>query len=233
MKKRMLFLTAALLLSLMACTPDSCRWREADESVSAKPVIYLYPEQQEACDAKPVQYLYPLEQTEVTVRLDYDGTLTCTYPAYHDGWTVLAQPDGTLTDADGQTYRYLFWEGTTDTVYDFSTGFCVPGAETADFLSTALAQLGLNRAEANEFIVYWLPSMQNNAYNLICFQQEAYTEHARVHITPEPDTFIRVFMAYRPLSEPVEIEPQTLSAPARTGFVAVEWGGAACCQSAD
>ena len=30
------------------------------------------------------------------------------------------------------------------------------------------------------------------------------------------------------LSAPVEIAPQTLTAPARTGFTAVEWGGAAC-----
>ena len=28
----------------------------------------------EAGDAKPVIYLYPEEETEVTVRLDYDGT---------------------------------------------------------------------------------------------------------------------------------------------------------------
>ena len=43
-----------------------------------------------------------------------------------------------------------------------------------------------------------------------------------------PDTLIRVFMAFKPLTTPVEIAPQTLEAPARTGFTAVEWGGAAC-----
>ena len=46
-------------------------------------------------DEKPVIYLYPEEETEVTVKLDYNGTLTSTYPAYGDGWTVTAQPDGT------------------------------------------------------------------------------------------------------------------------------------------
>ncbi len=30
--------------------------------------------------AKPVLYLYPEEETEVTVTLDFDGTLTSTYP---------------------------------------------------------------------------------------------------------------------------------------------------------
>ena len=31
-------------------------------------------------DYKPVIYLYPEEDTEVTVKLDYNGLLTCTYP---------------------------------------------------------------------------------------------------------------------------------------------------------
>ena len=226
MKKLLvLVLSLALLLTLAACTPDF--WRE---STSAKPVIYLYPEekQDETCAAKPVAYLYPQTETEVTVRLDYDGKLTCTYPAYADGWTVSARPDGTLTDKNGQTYRYLYWEGISETEYDFTSGFCVPGSGTAEFLEDALGKLGLNRTEANEFIVYWLPLMQENAYNLIAFQHEAYTESARLTITPEPDTLIRVFMAFKPLSAPVEIAPQTLTAPARTGFTAVEWGGAAC-----
>lgn len=226
MKKLLvLVLSLALLLTLAACTPDF--WRE---STTAKPVIYLYPEekQDETCDAKPVAYLYPQTETEITVRLDYDGALTCTYPAYTDGWTVSARPDGTLTDEDGQTYRYLYWEGVTDQVYDFSSGFCVAGNGTAAFLEDALEQHGLSRAEADEFIIYWLPRMQENAYNLIAFQHEAYTESARLTITPEPDTLIRVFMAYRPLEKAVEIAPQTLTAPVRTGFTAVEWGGAEC-----
>ena len=38
-------------------------------------------------------YLYPEEETQVTVQLDYAGELTCTYPAYNDGWTVIASPE--------------------------------------------------------------------------------------------------------------------------------------------
>ena len=210
MKKLLAFLLpVALILAMTACTPCD---DDEDEVWSAKPVIYLYPQ----------------TETEVRVRLDYDGRLTCTYPAYADGWTVSASPGGTLTDETGQTYRYLYWEGVSETDYDFTTGFCVPGSETAEFLEDALGKLGLNRAEANEFIIYWLPRMQENAYNLIAFQHEVYTESARLSITPEPDTLIRVFMAFKPLSAPVRIAPQALTAPARAGFTAVEWGGAEC-----
>ncbi len=47
-------------------------------------------EREEQCDAKPVIYLYPEEKLEVTVKLDYAGTLTCTYPAYNGEWNVTA-----------------------------------------------------------------------------------------------------------------------------------------------
>ncbi len=180
-----------------------------------------------ATTEKPVLYLYPEEMTRVNVTLDFDGTLTSTYPAYEDGWTVDASPDGTLTDPDtGRQYYCLFWEGVTDTAYDFSTGFCVAGADTAAFLEEALAQLGLTDQEAGEFIIYWLPRMEGNPYNLISFQTTAYTDGAALAIDPAPDTLIRVFMAWKGLDGPVEVEPQSLAAPERTGFTAVEWGGA-------
>ena len=224
-RKQIFLLLLACLLTpmLAACTP------EREQSYSAKPVIYLYPENEscadETTDAKPVLYLTPERGLDVTVQLDYAGTLTCTYPAYDDGWHVHAAPDGTLTDTAGQTYRYLYWEGVTDAEYDFSSGFCVRGSDTAAFLEQALAELGLTRAEANEFIIYWLPQMQENDWNLIAFQSDAYTEAARLIITPEPDTLIRVFMAWKPLAAPVELPAQTLTAPERRGFTAVEWGG--------
>ena len=180
----------------------------------------------ESKSAKPVIYLYPEEETRVSVKLDYDGTLTSTYPAYENGWTVDASPDGTLTDPiTGRQYYCLFWEGVTDRQYDFSQGFCVAREDTAAFLEEALAELGLTEREANEFIIYWLPRLEENPYNLISFQTTAYTDGAELTIDPAPDTLIRVFMAWRGLEEPVEVAPQTLTAPARTGFTAVEWGG--------
>lgn len=174
---------------------------------------------------KPVIYLYPEEQIPVNVELTLDGELTCTYPAYENGWSVTAQPDGMLTDANGQTYHYLYWEGKTQAVWDLSKGFCVKGEDTAAFLEDALAELGLNRREANEFIVYWLPLMEKNPYNIIAFQEEAYTSAAALTVTPTPDTVIRVFMAWQGVDAPITIPPQNLTAPERNGFTVIEWGG--------
>ncbi len=174
---------------------------------------------------KPVIYLYPETETDVSVKLNLNGRLTCTYPVYDNGWTVTASPDGVLTDRDGREYDFLFWEGELNAAYDFSRGFCVSGENTAAFLEDALARLGLTDREATEFIVYWLPLMQENPYNLIAFQTDAYTDAARLEVSPVPDTLIRVFMAFRASEEYVPLAPQTLSSPERDGFCVVEWGG--------
>lgn len=179
----------------------------------------------EECAEKPVIYLYPEQETAVSVSLNYDGTLTATYPAYENGWHITAEPDGTLYDEAGNEYSYLFWEGESKPDYDFSKGFCVAGADTADFLREKLAEIGLTPREYNEFIVYWLPKMEDNSYNLISFQSERYTDTAKLDIDPEPDSVLRVFMAWKPLSKPQTIEPQTFTPFARDGFTVVEWGG--------
>lgn len=174
---------------------------------------------------KPVIYLYPEKETEISVDLDLNGKLTCTYPEYNAGWNVTAQPNGTLKDKDGKTYNYLYWEGEINADYDFSKGICVKGEETAAFLEIALEKLGLTRREANEFIVYWLPIMQENEYNIISFQTKAYTDAAKLNVSPAPDTTIRVFMTFKASNTPISIPAQELTAPSRNGFTVVEWGG--------
>ena len=176
--------------------------------------------------AKPVIYLYPEKPTEVSVRLDFDGVLDFTYPRYEDGWEVLAYPDSRLVDQAGREYSYLFWEGTTTTQYDMSRGFVVKGRDTVAFLQEKLAYMGLTPREYNEFIVYWAPLMEGNAYNLIAFQGEVYDASARLTISPEPDSLLRVFMAYQPLDQAIEVPAQELPTFERTGFAVVEWGGA-------
>ena len=176
---------------------------------------------------KPVIYLYPQEPTVCSVSIELDGELICTYPQYgRTGWeNFVAAPDGTLNFPDGGEYYCLYWEGVQNITPDFSTGFCVKGSDTAYFLNEKLLAQGLTPREANEFIIYWLPLMQNNAYNLISFQTKAYTEGANLTVEPSPDTLIRVFMTWKALDEAVEIEPQEFILPERIGFTVVEWGG--------
>ena len=177
--------------------------------------------------AKPVIYLYPTKDTVSSVTMELDGRFTCTYPDYGTaGWqNFVASPDGTLTFPDGKEYYCLYWEGEADIDLDFTRGACVRGEDTAAYLEWALAEMGLTAREANEFIIYWLPQLQENEYNLISFQGKAYTDAAKLNVTPAPDSVLRVYMVAKPLTAPVEVEPQSFEPFTREGFTVVEWGG--------
>jgi hypothetical protein len=208
MKKFSNCLVFILILSTMLLTFSACVNNE--ENYSDKPVIYLYPE----------------EPTEVSVKLDYNGELTCTYPDYDSGWEVTAYSDGRLINRkDGNEYSYLFWEGKSKIKYDMSKGFVVKGEDTAEFLREKLEYMGLTPKEYNEFIVYWLPQMKENPYNLITFQNAIYTDNAKLDIKPEPDSILRVFMAFKPLAKSVTVREQILEPFVRQGFTVIEWGG--------
>jgi hypothetical protein len=177
---------------------------------------------------KPVIYLYPEETIQdVFVYLDYNGKLEYTWPVYEDGWKVTAYPDGTLINhTDGKEYSYLFLEGKTNAIKcDFSKGFVVKGTDTAVFVQNTLANMGLTPREYNEFIVFWAPRMQDNAWNLISFQDKTYTDNAVLTIEPNPDSLLRVYMAYKPLAYPINVLPQEFTPFERKGFTVVEWGG--------
>ncbi|MFT5777292.1 MAG: hypothetical protein ACI837_000223 [Crocinitomicaceae bacterium] len=178
-------------------------------------------------DLKPIIYLYPEESTQVHVELDYDGKLTTSYPIYTEGWTVKAEPDGTLHDLSGREYYALYWEGNPTTPLQLKNGAVVAKEETIDYLEASLKTLGLNPREANEFIVFWLPILEKNDFNLIHFAESDYEEQAKLIITPTPETIIRVMMVFQPLDEPIIIDPQDLTqlSKKRKGFTVVEWGG--------
>jgi hypothetical protein len=182
----------------------------------------------EILDAKPVIYLYPKEKTDINVKLDYKGEITCLYPKYNKDniWEVTAYPDGKIINKlDNKEYSYLYWEGSSENNYDFSKGFVVKGDDTAEFLQEKLEYLGLNSRESDDFITYWLPKMNKNKYNLISFQKEEYTDKAKLNISPAPDSMLRVFMAFKPLDNEITIPKQELEKFDRKAFSVVEWGG--------
>jgi hypothetical protein len=176
---------------------------------------------------KPVIYLYPETESEVSVELEYKGKLTCTYPDYINGWNVTAYPDGKIINkVDNKEYSYLYWEGVSDfDDWDLTKGYVIRGDETKEFLQQKLEEIGLRPREYNEFIVYWLPKMQGNKYNLITFPMLEYKEQAKLKVTPQPDSILRVFMVFKALDKYIELEEPEIEAFERKGFCVVEWGG--------
>lgn len=149
-------------------------------------------------------YFYPEADIELTAETDRE--LSFRYPAAESFPTA--------------AHRRLYWEGKTDAVFPMDEGFCVAGADTAAFLEDALSRLGLTEQERTDLLIACLPRMENNAWNLISFH-----DHHDLRISPAPDTAISVFVLWKPLDEPVEIASQILTAPERTGFTVVQWGG--------
>jgi CarboxypepD_reg-like domain len=177
---------------------------------------------------KPVIYLYPQDTTQVSVQIAYDGQLLHTYPRYGtSGWTMTAHPDGTLTDKSGRNYYALYWEGSKAFGAPLSCGTVVSANSTIPFLENALSVYGLNEREANEFIMYWLPQLEKNPYNLIHFSSQEYDNEIPLIISPQPDVIIRLMMTVVPLSCFIEFPSQILpvTTPNRKGFCVVEWGG--------
>ena len=178
---------------------------------------------------KPILYLYPEQETDVSVTLGHPACVTHSYPKYDGPWRVKARPDGTLTDLEtGRELYSLYYENVSPIpLPQTDEGFVVRGGDTAAFLEEKLAILGLTPREAEEFIVYWLPRLEENKWNYIRFADRAEIDaEMPLDISPQPDSLIRVLMLWKPLDAPIEVREQTLTAPARTGFTAVEWGGA-------
>lgn len=178
---------------------------------------------------KPIIYFYPEEVTEVTVKFaDSDSVQTThTYPEYgEDGWHVIAHPDGTLYDVDTEDEYYaLYWEGHTEQPDRLKAGSVVAAEDTVDFFEDSLEQLGLTPREANEFIIYWAPILEQSPHNFIHFSTDDWDDQVPLDIVPAPDSLVRVMMYYRQVKPSLQVSPQTFTTPKRVGFTVVEWGG--------
>ena len=168
------------------------------------------------------------EKTEVTVKLANKDKLTTVYPEYNDIWKMIAYPDGTLIDEKtGREYYSLYYESENTKEYDgLKDGFVVKNEDIVKFLEEKLSILGLNDKEAEEFIIYWLPKLQQNEYVYFRFQtMEEIEENMPLLISPKPDTIIRIMMEWKGLDEYVKVQEQQLTQVDREGFTVVEWGG--------
>lgn len=177
---------------------------------------------------KPVIYLYPQQTTNVTVRLDTSVQLTTHIPQYQNGWHVLAEPDGTLSNlsthkepckqyevahfgaeyasqaCQQNRYPYLFWAGNVraTAMPQSKGGWVVTNNQLNDFLSEKLTEMGFVAKEKNDFLSYWVPMMRRQAapfYQISFLQTRELGMLFPMVVTPQPDTIFRIFMDYSPL----------------------------------
>ncbi|MDP9955610.1 hypothetical protein J2X97_001247 [Epilithonimonas hungarica] len=180
---------------------------------------------------KPAIYLYPEKETLITVKHQFSGKILTTYPAYNDGWEVVANPKGILYNkADKRNYSYLFWDGFYQfpaSHYDYKTGFYIEKNNYAKFLQEKLSYIGLNETEINDFVVYWLPQLNRYEKVFVHFRINDNIDNTSfLNISPKPDTLIRVFIEFKETNNNEEmLPPQILPNFERKKFVVVEWGG--------
>lgn len=177
--------------------------------------------------AKPVLYLYPKKEIDVKVNFEHEEDLTTTYPKFNDEWNVLAKPNGDLYDKEGKYYYGLYWEEKGNHQVTFDTGFYVTKANAIDFLEDKLSIIGLSDRERNEFIMYWLPILEQNGQSVVYFElTEERDSYNKLEISPKPDSILRVAIHVKKVDKQPQIKEQELTTFERKGFVAVEWGGA-------
>jgi len=176
--------------------------------------------------AKPVLYLYPSKTTDIKVEFAHPEYLTTTYPKYDNVWEVTAYPNGDLYDKDNKYYYGLYWDEIRYSEVDFHEGFYVTKENAINFLEEKLNIIGLNPKERNEFIMYWLPILENNGKSIVYFELTKERERDnKLIITPKPDSILRVSIHIKKVNDYVNIKEQKLATFKRHGFTVVEWGG--------
>jgi len=193
-------------------------------------ILGEYELQLEGGCGKPVIYLYPPKPTKVNIQFQTPITFNVDIPTYQNGWNILAQPDGTLTDLQPQftncstidslkfgseyaqsacqknAYPYLYWAGSSpERNYPAITrGWVIAKADVSTFLNQTLNSIGFTAKEKSDFISYWVPQMMSYSapyYRISFLQNNEMDEIAPMKVTPNPIHYYRYFLDYLPLTE--------------------------------
>ena len=183
----------------------------------------------EKCDPnvayKPILYIYPNENMYINIKMAKDNNIITSYPKYNNGWNVYVKTNGNI-NYNNREYYALYWDEYNDNNVDFSEGFYVESNNAISFLEEKLDIIGLNNREANEFIMYWLPVLEDNKHSLVYFELTGEREeNNKLIINPKPDSMLRINMHVKKINNKQNIKEQKLETFNRYGYTVVEWGG--------
>ncbi len=205
----------------------------------------------EAGCGKPVIYLYPQETTKVHVEFKDSVQLTTHIPVYKKGWDVIAEKTGVLHNLVNEDcsvyekakhgseyahdacvaneYPYIYWAGNAYREYPTAEeGFVVTKENLKTELESKLGEIGLKQKEIDDMVSYWYPEMlKKNApfYRISFFDTETMNQFIPMSVHPKPNSVLRIFLDWEPLSKEATIKPQEFKSFNRNGFTYVEWGG--------
>ena len=176
---------------------------------------------------KPNIYLYPEAKTEITVTFEKPGRLTASIPDYTGAWTVTAAPDGTLIDAQGCSYGYLFYEALVKrSAFQTEEGFFISAEKREATFRQLLSAYGFNEQETADFLEYWSDYLKNGADYVMYPMLTGGVDRAMpISFSVKPDSITRIWFGFA-LYGGDEIKEPEIVPIARKGFTVVEWGGA-------
>ena len=176
---------------------------------------------------KPNIYLYPETKTDITVTFEKPGRLTASIPDYTGDWSITAAPDGTLTDADKNSYGYLFYEALVKkNAFQTEEGFLVPAEKRVETFRRILTAYGFNEQETEDFIEYWSDYLKNGAdYIMYPILTEDVDAAMPISFSAAPDSIYRIWFGFA-VYNGERIKTPEITPIVRKGFTVIEWGGA-------
>ncbi|MGN1340291.1 MAG: hypothetical protein ACI4WS_08360, partial [Oscillospiraceae bacterium] len=176
---------------------------------------------------KPNIYLYPETETEITVTFEKPEYLTSSIPDYTGAWTVTAASDGTLTDAGGNNYGYLFYEALVKKkAFQTEEGFLVPAEKRDETFHRILTAYGFNEQETADFIEYWSDYLKDGAdYRMYPMLTDGVDTAMPISFSVKPDSIYRIWFGFA-FDAGGKIKTPEITPIVRKGFTVIEWGGA-------
>lgn len=204
--------------------------------------------------SKPAIYLYPDKEQKVEIKLDKSIKYFNVIPNYHNGWVVMAKPNGIIYDlqpkytdcaklpydkfgfeyskkaCEVNVYPYIFWDGIQllKPLPQKEAGFIVDRKQIENFLSSSADLLKMNSNEKAEFISFWTYKMKEKNYDkfkVYFLQNEEVDKYLPIKVSPKPKSSNRVQIVIDKANDNEQIEEQILVPFSREGFTLVEWGG--------
>lgn len=94
------------------------------------------------------------------------------------------------------------------------------------WMEKTLGSFGLIAPEISDFVEYWRAMLDQDSYYLIKLIPSDFIENNfGLDINPKPDSELRLFFAFQPISEKYPANGPIINNFERIGFSVVEWGG--------
>ncbi len=174
---------------------------------------------------KPAVYIYPELPGRFEVELEFGNNivLTASEPEYGEGWNISVDESGLIDE----TWDYLFYEIAMRGAPKINQGWCLSWSELPKGLILLTEDMGLNAAEQDDFLDYWMSRLPRKSYyEILPVFGSNLDAWVNLKVTPAPDSVLRFWLFFRGSDTAVNLTAPRIHDFERSGTTVVEWGGA-------